>query len=381
MDFASLFRDHYRELIVVLAGLGIGIPIASLLLFLATWYSSTVFSPAALRKAVAGKRVLIVGGSKGLGRAYAILCAKAGAHVTIVARGEESLRAAADEIKSHLGDAGGSVKWVSCDATDYRSVQRAVKTITGSDRIAPNWVFCVAGTAVPDFVANQTGKGLYERHFKMNVLTSTNFVDALVEFAAESGRAGHPVGSEVSEDGKDTIIGLKPEALPFLPQKFIFAGSGVGLCSFAGYTHYGMSKFALRGYTDALRHELLPLKIGVHHVVPQNIDTESFAIENLTKPAVTAKIEGKGLIMTPDQIAKGSITPILKGTYMFSTDALLELARVSIAGPTDRPMPILETLAGPLVVFISVVYSAMNDMDILGFYKSFLKSLKIKKRE
>ena len=48
---------------------------------------------------LAGKIVLITGGSKGIGRAVAMTYAEAGADVAIAARGREALDAAEAEIK------------------------------------------------------------------------------------------------------------------------------------------------------------------------------------------------------------------------------------------------------------------------------------------
>jgi short-subunit dehydrogenase len=41
-----------------------------------------------------------------------------------------------------------------------------------------------------------------------------------------------------------------------------------------------MSKFAVHGLADALRHELRPLGVGVVHIVPGFIDTEIRKVDN-----------------------------------------------------------------------------------------------------
>jgi len=52
-----------------------------------------------------GKRLLITGGSRGLGRAMALACAEAGADCVLVGREKGSLQTAADEVRA-LGPPG-----------------------------------------------------------------------------------------------------------------------------------------------------------------------------------------------------------------------------------------------------------------------------------
>ena len=67
-----------------------------------------------LRGTVAGKRVLITGGSSGIGRAAALMLGDAGAHVLIAARDAAKLEAVAAEIRAR----GGVVSTYACDITD-----------------------------------------------------------------------------------------------------------------------------------------------------------------------------------------------------------------------------------------------------------------------
>ena len=77
---------------------------------------------AALRRAVGGKVVLVTGASSGIGHASALRFASAGAHVLLVARSEEQLTAAVDEITA----AGGTATAYRCDLTDFDQLDALV---------------------------------------------------------------------------------------------------------------------------------------------------------------------------------------------------------------------------------------------------------------
>ncbi len=72
---------------------------------------------------LAGKRAVVAGGSRGIGRAIALAFAEAGAGVSICARGAEALAAARDEIARHGGVAHSAI----CDLSDVPAVPRYIE--------------------------------------------------------------------------------------------------------------------------------------------------------------------------------------------------------------------------------------------------------------
>jgi 3-oxoacyl-[acyl-carrier protein] reductase len=72
---------------------------------------------------LAGKRAIVAGGSRGIGRAIALAFAAAGAGVSICARGAERLAATRDEIARHGGAAHAAV----CDLVDGEAIPRYVE--------------------------------------------------------------------------------------------------------------------------------------------------------------------------------------------------------------------------------------------------------------
>ena len=80
---------------------------------------------AALRKAVAGKVVLVSGASSGIGRAAALRLAAAGATVLVVARSAEVL----DEVVDEAARLGGTAYAHPCDLTDLEQVDALVTKV------------------------------------------------------------------------------------------------------------------------------------------------------------------------------------------------------------------------------------------------------------
>lgn len=70
-----------------------------------------------------GKKVLVAGGSRGIGRSIALAFAASGADVAICARGEAGVRAAKAELKRH----GTQVFGMACDLGDEKQVTAMVK--------------------------------------------------------------------------------------------------------------------------------------------------------------------------------------------------------------------------------------------------------------
>lgn len=85
-----------------------------------------------------GRRVVVAGGSRGIGRAIALAFAGAGADVSICARGAQALEAARGDLVRH----GGRVHAATCDLADGAAVARyvaeAAQALTGIDVLVNN---------------------------------------------------------------------------------------------------------------------------------------------------------------------------------------------------------------------------------------------------
>lgn len=162
-----------------------------------------------------GKHVLITGGSQGIGAAVGRAAATSGARVSLLARGESALRAAADSI-------GAAADWWACDVTDEHSLGEAVSAV--ELRRGPcDVMVCCAGVVLPGrFLEVPIAE--FDRQWQVNVLGSIMAIKAVLPGMVERG-SGHVV----------------------------LVSSTAGLLGVPGYTGYGATKYAIRGLADSLR--------------------------------------------------------------------------------------------------------------------------------
>ncbi|MDH4038955.1 MAG: SDR family NAD(P)-dependent oxidoreductase [Candidatus Krumholzibacteria bacterium] len=181
-----------------------------------------------------GARILVTGGSLGIGKAAAQVLAQAGARVAITGRHEERLRRAAKDI--------GAVAIVA-DAGNPKDVDRTFDDVQrhlgGLDCLVNN--AGIGGFAEMESVTFEE----FEKVFRVNVYGAALMgARAAAMFKAQKSR-GH-------------IINI---------------GSTAGLKGFAGGTVYAASKFALRGMTECWQAELRKHDIRVTLIAPSEVAT------------------------------------------------------------------------------------------------------------
>lgn len=87
---------------------------------------------------IRGKKALVCGASKGLGRGCAEALAMEGAHVTIVARTAQPLEEAAQAMRAKAAAAGGAVVTVACDITTAEGRAKALAACPELDILVTN---------------------------------------------------------------------------------------------------------------------------------------------------------------------------------------------------------------------------------------------------
>src|SRR6201982_231267 len=87
---------------------------------------------------IAGRRAIVAGGSRGIGRAIALAFAEWGAGVSICARGAEALTATREEIARYDGVAHAAVCDLSDEAAIPRYIEEAAAALGGIDILVNN---------------------------------------------------------------------------------------------------------------------------------------------------------------------------------------------------------------------------------------------------
>jgi short-subunit dehydrogenase len=336
MDFQAA-SNYYLEFLTLLITTSIILPIIGVIGVFTTWYFSQKYTLQALSKQVKARHCLVTGGSQGLGKSLAIKLVQAGAHVTILARSESKLKDTTTELIKHKINPDQIVQYFSVDLINYNDVVKVVGKLNEVGQ-NPYWLICNAGSSISGYLNDQIpiqvdGKyktGCHEWMMSNNYLTTVNVVQSVMQVSKQG------TGNKVS--------GITFEQREKLPVRIILVGSIMSVLSMIGYSAYSASKYALRGFADALRSELAPLGIKVSLYFPGNMDTPGYEQENLDKPRITKQIEGASMPVTADSAADSLLGSILNDRYYISNDILGEFARVSVNGGAPRPNLLFEVI-------------------------------------
>ena len=246
-----------------------------------------------------GAHVLVTGGSSGIGLETARLAVGRGARVSLIARRADVLDDAAGQLRA----AGGQVAVAAADVADVGQVGVAVSTLTGALG-AVDVVICSAGQARPGYF-EQLDPDLFRQMMDVNYFGTVNVVRAVVPAMIER-RSGSVVG----------------------------VSSAAGLVGVFGYTAYAPTKFAVRGFLESLRGELLPHGIHVGCSFPPDTDTPQLADENRYKPKETKAISGTIKPLSAERVARSIVEGIEKERFMIIPDASTRgLAKIAGLAP------------------------------------------------
>jgi short-subunit dehydrogenase len=193
------------------------------------------------RRDLNGLRALVTGASSGIGRAIALELARAGVNQVLLARRGERLA----EVAAQIASLGRRAEVVVGDVTNSEDRRRAVTTSQEK----------LGGL---DILVNSAGTSAHGR-----------FADA------DPGRL-----RPIMETNFFAPVELIRESLPLLRQGrtpiVVNIGSVLGKRACPHKSEYCASKFALAGFSEALRSEFAPLGIDVLVVTAGPTDTEFF---------------------------------------------------------------------------------------------------------
>jgi len=187
---------------------------------------------------ISGRRALVCGGSKGLGRAAALALAREGADVTLFSRSTEALQIAQREIAA---ETSAKVTFVAGDVTKRESREALIAAVPAPDILVTN----PGVRQTPDDFATmsrETWDFWMEAHFFSSLELIGAFVPGMCE--RKFGR----------------IVNLSVSFIKF-PQ--------------VGFAHSHAARLALSGAIASAARELIAHNVTINSVCPGLIDTEA----------------------------------------------------------------------------------------------------------
>jgi len=193
---------------------------------------------------LAGRSVVVTGGSKGIGKGIALTFVREGANVLIAARDEATLAAAAEELAD---GAHGRVETVVADVAAVADCRRIAETAV--ERFGGVDVLCANAGAFPDKPFAELTEADVDAVLGCNLKGTMFSVQACLEPLTRSGHGRVVVTSSITGP----------------------------ITGYPGWTHYGASKAGQLGFLRTAAIELAPRKITINAVMPGNIATEGLA--------------------------------------------------------------------------------------------------------
>jgi NAD(P)-dependent dehydrogenase (short-subunit alcohol dehydrogenase family) len=220
-----------------------------------------------------GKRVIVTGGSKGIGRAIAEAFAAEGADVSICARNAGDVAKAVDALKAKGVKAFGKALDVADGDALKAWVGEAAGNLGGIDALVCN----VSALAVGDSPES------WEKSFRTDMMHTVNAVAAAVPFLEKSASPSIALISSVSGFEVDFAAGS-----------------------------YGAMKAALIHYAKGLSRQLVGKGIRVNCVSPGNTYFDGGIWQNIEKNmpdlfASTLKVNPTGKFGTAEEVAHGVV--------------------------------------------------------------------------
>lgn len=238
----------------------------------------------------AGRRVVITGGSSGIGLACAEEFVRRGASVGVIARDRTRLEIAREALEQLRVSPGQVIAAASADLADRHEAKRAIAELSSAG-LEPDVLVNCAGVILPGEFCEMPYEMFGEN--MASYFAAVNCCRAVAPGMVERGR-GHIVN----------------------------VSSVAGFLGIYGYTAYSAAKYALMGFTEALRFEMRPRGVKVSVVCPPDTDTPGLAFEKTLRPSETDAIAGGIKAVPAHVVARAIVRGVATGRYYIIPDAL-----------------------------------------------------------
>jgi 3-oxoacyl-[acyl-carrier protein] reductase len=194
---------------------------------------------------IAGRAVVVTGGTRGIGKGIARVFARNGARVLITGRDSDVARSAAEELSAVAS--GEEVSFVQADVASREDCRRMAAIAT--ERLGGIDVLCANAGIFPDSLLADMTEEVLDQVLGVNLKGTVFSVQACLPALERSGRG-----------------------------RVILTSSITGpITGYPGWTGYGASKAGQLGFMRTAAIELAPSHITVNAVLPGNIVTEGLA--------------------------------------------------------------------------------------------------------
>ncbi|MDO9282514.1 MAG: SDR family oxidoreductase [Methylotenera sp.] len=209
------------------------------------------------------KRILLTGATGGIGKHLALLLARKGAKLAIVGRDTDKLEALANQIAQKGMAAEQIIADFEVRGSAERVAAEALEKLGAVDILINN-------AAILDFIQfeDQTPERIAQM-IHINVTAPVQLARALLPHFKASNQ-GH----------------------------YVMVGSIFGSIGFPHYATYCATKFAVHGFSQALRRELVDTNIGVTYIAPRGVNTQ---MNDAATLAMLAKTGGN--LDEPEKVA------------------------------------------------------------------------------
>lgn len=262
-----------------------------------------LFSVGARDRFFAGKHVLVTGGSSGIGKEAARIAAAAGASVTLVARTESTLAAAAADI-GPPGESDAAARRVNiavADCSDPRAVEKMVEEVERAFGPVDVLVNCAGGAQGGYF--DEFDCAVFKEQMDKNYFSQLYPTHAFFKRMAARRRGRIVLISSIS--GQVGVFGLAAYAPP---------------------------KYALRGLAEVLFYEARPFGVGITIVFPPDTDTPGNAQEQFSMPPETLAVTGDAGLFSAPAVAERLISGLVRGDFRVCVGMEGEMVGILTAG-------------------------------------------------
>ena len=244
-----------------------------------------------------GRLAVVTGASSGIGAATARALGREGARVVLMARGADALEREAQAVR----DAGGEAHPLCVDVGDHEAVAAAAERV-------------LEGLGVPDVIVNNAGAGRF-------LFIDETDAEELVQMTAVPYFAAFFVTRAFIEPmlarGTGTILMVNTPA---------------SVIPWPGALGYASARFALRGFTQALRQDLRGTGLQVSSVTPGKV-TSSYFERNPGAEDRIPSVERLVPALSPEQVADHIVRALrrdAKDVYVpFALRATMLFARLA----------------------------------------------------